>query len=288
MTGMIDRVATGLAGPEGPCVLPDGTVYVCESERAVSWHRPNGDHGDLIAGIAPNGAAFSPDGSLYVAEWRQRAILRCTADGTAETLFDAWDNAPLHGPNDLCFLPDGSFYFTDPAREGNTLDEIVQNPNGRVFYVNSRGDLMLVAEGLSFSNGLHWTRDRTRLLVCESGKHRIVAYSIEPNGMLGNPTVFAEDLPGLPDGMCMDVAGLVYVAVFGSGRVLRLDETGNITDGIKMPGKLVTNCALGGRDRKTLYVTEMETSSLYALPVTVPGLALFPFSGAYRFDVSAR
>lgn len=277
----LTRFASGLNEPEGPCVLPDGTVFVCESERAVSWHRENGERGDLADGIAPNGAAFAPDGSLCVAEWRRRSILRINPDRTSETLHDRWMKKPLHGPNDICFLPDGSYYFTDPARDGDTLEEILNNPNGRVFHVSADGVLQAVAEGLHFSNGLLWTRNRKKLLVCESGLNRIVSFAMSEDGTLSNMDIFIDRLPGYPDGMCIALDGCIYVAVFGSGKVFRIDESGQIRGSIELPGKAVTNCALGGHDHRTLYITEKDTGCLYATRVKVPGMPLFPFENAY-------
>lgn len=274
-------VAAGLVSPEGPCVHPDGQLFVCESERGISWHDTQGGRGDVIEGMAPNGAAFGPDGALYVAEWRERAILRVSLDGSAVTLFDTYDGTALHGPNDICFFPDGSYYFTDPARDGDSLDAIITNPNGRVFYVGATGDLREVASGLQFSNGLHWTRDMQRLLVCESGRNRILSYEIGDAGRLAGCYEYVGDLPGWPDGMCMDVAGNIYVAVYGSGIVFQVDDCGKVIRQLAFPGKAVTNCALGGHDRRTLFVTEVETGTLYAVRVDTPGIPLFPFPDAF-------
>ncbi len=71
-----------------------------------------------------------------------------------------------------------------------------------------------------------------------------------------------------PDGLKQDVAGNLYVAA-GLNRsnppyepdnrvragVYVLDIEGRLLDFVQVPTDEVTNCAFGGEDRKTLYIT---------------------------------
>ena len=40
-------------------------------------------------------------------------------------------------------------------------------------------------------------------------------------------------------------------------------------------GALTTNIAFGGRDRKTLYITESESGSILKAPMPVPGRVMY-------------
>ncbi len=59
-------VAEGLAFPEGPIAMPDGSVILVEIKRGTITRVWNGKT-EIIAtpGGGPNGAALGPDGALY-------------------------------------------------------------------------------------------------------------------------------------------------------------------------------------------------------------------------------
>jgi len=87
-----------------------------------------------------------------------------------------------------------------------------------------------------------------------------------------------------PDGVKADRDGRLYVAAglnqshtpYESaakfkGGVYILSPEGKLLDFVAIPVDEVTNCAFGGPDRKTLYITAGGT--LWSIPVTTPGWA---------------
>ena len=65
----LDVVAVGLQGPEGPVILPDGSLLVSEMTGfAIARVALDGTVVRVctVAGL-PNGLAFGPDGDLYCA-----------------------------------------------------------------------------------------------------------------------------------------------------------------------------------------------------------------------------
>src|SRR5688572_25920219 len=71
------ELADGLAFPEGPVVLPNGDIVVCELRAGRVSIVPGGGNGPRRTlaepGGSPNGAAIGPDGKLYVCNsggWR--------------------------------------------------------------------------------------------------------------------------------------------------------------------------------------------------------------------------
>ncbi|NXC15401.1 RGN protein, partial [Corythaeola cristata] len=60
----------------------------------------------------------------------------------------------------------------------------------------------------------------------------------------------------MPDGMCIDAEGKLWVACIDGGRVIRIDpETGKRIQTVKLPTPRITSCCFGGKDYSEMYVT---------------------------------
>ncbi|XP_060119617.1 regucalcin-like isoform X2 [Heteronotia binoei] len=60
----------------------------------------------------------------------------------------------------------------------------------------------------------------------------------------------------MPDGMCIDVEGKLWVACIDGARVIRIDpETGKRIQTVKMPVSRITSCCFGGKDYSEMYIT---------------------------------
>jgi RimJ/RimL family protein N-acetyltransferase len=131
-------LATGLEFPEGPVVMPDGSVVLVEIRgQRLTRVWPDGAK-EVVAQIpgGPNGAAIGPDGKCYICnnggfswiasrgtmmpgapgphEYLGGSIQRVDlSTGKVETLFDKCGEHPLKGPNDLVFDRHGGLWFTD-------------------------------------------------------------------------------------------------------------------------------------------------------------------------------
>ena len=145
----MEQLATGLAWPEGPTVLPDGRVIFVETYRSqIGYWTPDGESGQFAytAG-GPNATALGSDGAVYVCQnggvvgpWRAEerrppSIQRITPDGTIEIVATAIEGVSFQAPNDLTFGADGRLYFTDPGR----YDAEARPDPGYIFALDSEG-----------------------------------------------------------------------------------------------------------------------------------------------------
>jgi gluconolactonase len=257
--------------PEGPCFDRHGNLYVVNfSAGQISRVSPRG-RAEVFAETdgAPTGLTFHPDGTLYVADTGLGAILRVQPDGTWSRVADGFA-----GPNDLAFDQRGRLYFTDP--HGSNED----HPVGRVLRIDVDGSVGTVLEGMAYPNGLAFDALGTFLYVAHMRAGRVERFGLDANGLpLKGADIFAEVSPveqkGGCDGMAFDVEGRLYVALFRFGVVRVLAPDGSPERDIPIPGDRPTNVAFGGPDRCTLFITEVQTSSVYTLPVPAAGLPLF-------------
>ena len=116
--------------------------------------------------------------------------------------------------------------------------------------------------GVWTSNGIAWSPRGDTMYYADSPRRRVEAYDFDAeSGLLRNGRVFARmpDDDGVPDGMCVDEGGGVWVCVWDAGKVLRYvpDGEGNarLDRTIAFPCSRPTSCCFGGKDGTTLFVT---------------------------------
>jgi sugar lactone lactonase YvrE len=233
-----------------------------------------------------SGTAFESDTTLLVTNARSRGLVRVQLDqpdAGPEMIASLAEIAP-YGINDMirtqsgvCFIDTVSFDFVAYAR-----GEIAAQPSV-LARVDTDGRVSVATNAVTFPNGMVITPDGKRLLVADSLDQCIYAFALDADGTLGERTCFAP-LPGeMPDGMCLDASGAVWVAVHG--RAVRVAEGGAVLDEVDMGGTLGTAVALGGADGRTLLITASDsydravmagnpTGRLFTVQVDVPGLGL--------------
>jgi gluconolactonase len=271
---------------EGVVVDRDGAIYISDVYNGTIYRVANEGEPRVWAKTgAPNGHKILPDGSHLVCDGSQHAVLHLNAAGKIiGKAASECDGKPLRAPNDLTLDPKGGFYFTDPG--GSSLD----NPIGTVHYVDTNGKTHLVAEGLAFPNGIALRSNGKTLLVGESKHNRILSYDIISPGKVGRMRLFAnlpmkeaEQIANEPDGMCLDVAGNLYVAHYGMQQVQVLSPAGKLLRRYRAGNLTTSNVAFSGPRMDQLYVTGAlgdETKSkggLFRLDLKgVKGLKILP------------
>lgn len=267
------KVADNLNFPEGPAFDGASSIYLSNcyggwitkySDGVVDTFISKLDDSLLIE--KTNGLAYSADGSLYVCEYGKGRLLRISKDGNIEVYAAGYNGEKFNRPNDLTFDNNGNLFFTDPkSYDKNILD-------GRIFLVEAKTkNVVLLEDSLAFPNGINISPADGRLYVCESAKQKIVSFYIKSDYTLSDKKDFAELPGGDPDGIDFDMNGNLYVAHFGGKAVYIFSPEGKLLQKIETPGSKPTNLEFGDEDYKTLYLTEVETNSLFKIKTNYPG-----------------
>lgn len=236
--------------------IPGDTIFRLTPEGATPFRRPSRNANGLLA---------LPDGTLYAAEHGARRVSRSVGDGAPETLVERFEGRRLNSPNDLARAADGTLYFTDPPYGIFPGDEELDF-NG-IYRVTPAGELVAEWRGGPDTrpNGIGLSPDGGTLYMSNTANGQMFAFDVAADGTLSNERRFAVTEP-IPDGMCLDVLGNIYLTTRDGVQVFLPDGT---SQGVLPIPEPATNCTFGGPDGRTLYIT--ATSRLYAAPAGVAG-----------------
>ena len=108
-------------------------------------------------------------------------------------------------------------YFSDAAQRYNVrnyeYDAIEHNKDGRIIsYDLKTGKTEVLLSGLYFANGVALSDDESYLVYNESWIQRVSKLHL--NGeKKGQTEIFADNLPGIPDGVSKGSSGIFWVAI---------------------------------------------------------------------------
>ena len=197
---------------------------------------------------------FLPDGRLLVVSARDQLLLRMEPDGSLVThanltsLSDhPWNEIVVDGRGNA-YLNNIGFDF--PGGEFAT---------GIIALVTPDGSTRQVADGVAFPNGMVVTPDNATLILAESYGKRLTAFDIAADGGLSNRRVWADLGDGVPDGICLDAENAIWYGDVPNKRCVRVREGGEVLQTIDLDRGCFA-CALGGADKKTLFLVATEWS----------------------------
>ena len=296
-------VAGGLGFPEGPIVLPDGSVVLVEIERGTLTRVEPDGRVEVVAdcGGGPNGAALGPDGRVYVCnnggfEWVEQrgggrmptvqsrdyeggSIQRVDlGSGAVETLYAHCGPHRLRGPNDLIFDDTGGFWFTDPGKRRER-----DRDRGGLYYAQADGsEIREVIYPLNHPNGVGLSPAGDRVYVAETETARVFSWALAGPGEIAGyrgPETRATLLAGLGgwqwlDSLAVDAEGNVCVATIRNGGITVISPDGACVDHVPTGDGATTNICFGGPDLRTAYITASLTGRLLRTTWPRPGLPL--------------
>lgn len=211
----------------------------------------------VVAKVAerPSGLGFLPDGRLLIVSMQNCRLLRLDRDELT-TVADL-SSLAVGNPNDMVVDIQGRAYI---GHFGYDLFGGEEPKPASLLLVTPDGQVREVADGLEFPNGTVISPDGKTLIVAETFGRRVTAFSIADDGSLSGRRIFAQFSEETPDGICLDAQGAVWISSFESGEFVRVEDGGTITDRIPVPGRRAVACALGGPQRRTLFLLTAETT----------------------------
>jgi gluconolactonase len=283
-----------LGAGEGPA-WKDGALYFTDGKH-INRLGPEGKT-SVFRHNASNGLLFDREGRLVACESGLRRVTRTEKDGSITVLADRFEGKRFNTPNDLCKDSKGRIYFTDPrygSREGMELkiegvyriNREAKLPGGLCAFAYDIPNVTRIeCNGAERPNGILISPDDRFLYLADNnnnthgGSRKLLRYTLDPNGDVkpGTRKVIFDWKDGRgPDGMKMDTAGRIYVAAgtnkateyetnhFKAGCYI-LSPSGRLIDFIPTAPDECCNCAFGGKDGKTLFIT--SGGHLWSVPL---------------------
>jgi gluconolactonase len=280
---------------EGPAWDGKGNLYFTGKHRIRIRDAAGGIHAFRDSSNGANGLLFDPQGRLMICESANRRVTRVEADGKITVLADRYEGMRFNSPNDLTIDTKGRIYFSDP-RYGPRDDMEMRDRNGQtvegVYRIDAPGKVTrVIGHEVERSNGVLVSPNDEFLYVADNnnnnvgGARKLWRFRLRADGTIEpeSRTLIFDWLTGRgPDGVKMDREGRLYVAAGLNkpnppyetadkfkGGVYIISPQGRLLDFVPIPVDEVTNCAFGGSDWKTLFITAGGT--LWSIPVNTPG-----------------
>ena len=287
---LLTRAALAQPGPIAPGVRPvqlagagagegpawrDGWLYFSGEGKISRW-KPGAAGPEVFRDPSggSNGLRFDRQGRLIVCEAGNRRVTRTELDGTVTVMADRYEGRRFNSPNDLTMDSQGRIYFSDP-RYGKR-DTMEMDTEG-VYRIDAPGKVARVlGREVERANGVLVTPDDKHLYVADNnnnnagGARKLWRFKLRPDGSVvpASRRLIHDWKDGRgPDGVKMSAGGLLFVAGglnaphppfetgVMKGGVYILTPAGKLVGFVPIPQDEVTNCAFGGEDGKTLFIT---------------------------------
>lgn len=205
------------------------------------------------------------------------------------------------------------FVELETAGNGNRLNDgktdragryivgsMFENPNdgratGNLYSVEGDGTFKTIRQSIGVSNGIGFTDNRAYF--ADTHTRTIQSYDYDlADGSFSNEQLFCDygEMPGLPDGACVDSEGFYWSASVYGWAIIRISPAGEVVQRIDVPVEKPSMPAFGGADLKTIFVTTIgmgrakpsaagingaTPGTVFSIESTVAGVAEVPFSG---------
>ena len=227
----------------------------------------------------PSGLGWAPDGSMLIVSMTKRQVLRRTADGKIALHADLSHIATYHC-NDMVLDAAGGAYVgnfgfnLDAEIEARGVPDVLANhATAKLAYVAPDGQTRVAAEDMHFPNGPVITPDGKTLILGETLAACLTAFDIGAGGDLSNRRVWASTAPAVPDGICLDAEGAVWVANPTAPQCVRFAQGGAVLEVIDT-GAPCYACMLGGGDGRTLFMLTASSSNSHEAAAKPSGAIL--------------
>jgi CubicO group peptidase (beta-lactamase class C family)/D-alanyl-D-alanine dipeptidase/sugar lactone lactonase YvrE len=289
--------ATG--GGEGPAWHPELGILMSGNGNINQLDRQGKTH-VYREKAGTNGLLFDAKGRLLACEPVRRRVTRTELDGSITVLTDNFEGKRYNQPNDLTLDSHGRLYFSDP-RYGSRDDMQLRDAEGRtvegVYRIDEGGKVTrVIGREVERANGVLVSADDRYLFVADNnnnardGARKLWRFDLRADGSVdvaSRKLLYDWGTGRGPDGLKQDRAGRLFVAgglnkpqppfepaEDKKGGIYVLSQEGQLLAFLPVPRDEVTNCAFGGDDLRTLYITAGGT--LYSIRTAQPGRVVWP------------
>ena len=258
---------------EGPSFDRNGDLWVVD----IPWGRlfRVSPDGTVTLGAEyngePNGLKFHADGRGFITDHRRGIMVFDPRTGQVDPFLERVNLQSFKGVNDLVFAANGDMYFTDQGQAGH------QDASGRLYRLKPGGQLDCLLDDIPSPNGLVLNKAETMLFLAVTRANAIWRVPLLRDGTTSKVGTFIQlSGGGGPDGLAIDEDDNLVVCHVGLGTVWLFSAIGEPMLRVKSPrGLLTTNCAYGGVDGKTLFITESKTGTILSARMPVAGRPMF-------------
>ena len=203
----------------------------------------------------------------------------------------------------------GVFSRVLPPRCGQRINDARTDPAGRLYLgtlrmddssdsellarIEDDGAVTVIDDDLSLSNGIAWSPSGDRMFSGDSLRRTIYVREYDPGtGAAGPREVFLQGMDAIPDGICTDRDGGLWVAVGGVGQVRRYHAGAESDLVVDVPAPYVSSVAFAGNALGTLVITTARedigadrleqfsaSGALFTASVETSGVPVAPWRG---------
>lgn len=258
---------------EGPSFDTSGHLWVVD----IPWGRlfRIAPDGSVTIGAQydgePNGLKFHRDGRGFITDHHRGIMVLDPVSGRVEPFLERVNLQSFRGVNDLVFASNGDMYFTDQGQTGH------HDPSGRLYRLKPGGHPECILDRIPSPNGLVLNKAENVIFLAVTRANAVWRVPLMADGTASKVGTFIQMSGGSgPDGLAIDEDDNLAVCHVGLGSVWLFSALGEPMLRIRSPrGVLTTNCAYGGADRKTLFITESKTGTILSAAMPVPGREMF-------------
>ena len=262
----IEKLAGDMKFTEGPVWIADRKMLVFSDippGKLMQWTAGKG-LAEFRKSENSNGNTLDNEGRLVTCQHSGRNVVRTEKDGSISVIVDKYDGRKLNSPNDVAVKSDGTLWITDPPYGVPKDQQKEQEGNWVYRFDPATKKMTVVSKDFDMPNGIAVSPDEKRLYIADSGEgQRVGAFDVNTDGTLSAAVFW---MKGGSDGLRVDVKGNIYTTT-GDGVCVWSPEGKRLAT-IAFP-EHPANCAFGGDDFKTLFVT--ARTGLYSVKLNVAG-----------------
>ena len=278
----VKTIGRGLYRPEGVMALDDGALYAADARGGCTRIERDGRtsfFGDV--GGVPNGICIDQNGNCIIANIGNGEVQCLSPDGRHTVLLTEADGIRMYSPN-FPFIDSQERLWVSNSTSRPDVESALSRPapDGCLVLIR-KGKARIVADGISFANGVAVDAAEAYVYVAETMMRRILRYPIRADGALGERETYGPESLGplgFPDGIAFDEAGNLWVTFPMWNAVGYINAGGDLEIVMEDRESKVlhrpANICFGGDDRKTAFIGSLDGRDIPYFKVPCGGARL--------------